>query len=72
MEESKKREVAKRGIFNEDGDIDLGKRKIIQGNTTNLNDFNNLKYTSQQTRLIFAYQFKPTKNQSILNLIPIS
>lgn len=45
MEESKKREVAKRGIFNEDGDIDLGKRKIIQGNTTNLNDFNNLKYT---------------------------
>lgn len=45
MEESKKREVTKRGIFNEDGDIDLGKRKIIQGNTTNLNDFNNLKYT---------------------------
>ena len=45
MEESKKKEVEKRGIFNEDGDIDLAKRKIIQGNTTNLNDFNNLKYT---------------------------
>ena len=45
MEESKKREVEKRGIFNEDGDLDLAKRKIIQGNTTNLNDFNNLKYT---------------------------
>ena len=45
MEDSKKREVEKRGIFNDDGDIDLSKRKIIQGNTTNLNDFNNLKYT---------------------------
>ena len=45
MEESKKKEVNKRGIFNEDGDIDLSKRRIIQGNTTNLNDFNNLKYT---------------------------
>jgi len=45
MEDSKKKEVSKRGIFNEDGDIDLSKRKIIQGNTTNLNDFNNLKYT---------------------------
>lgn len=36
--------VDKRGIFNEDGDIDLSKRRIIGGNTTNLNDFNNLKY----------------------------
>ncbi len=45
MEESKRKEVEKRGIFNENGDIDLAKRKIIQGNTTNLNDFNNLKYT---------------------------
>ncbi|MDO5047082.1 MAG: ribonucleotide-diphosphate reductase subunit beta [Anaerococcus sp.] len=45
MENSKNREVSKRGIFNENGDIDLSKRKIIQGNPTNLNDFNNLKYT---------------------------
>ena len=45
MEDSKKKEVEKRGIFNEDGDIDLSKRKIIQDHTTNLNDFNNLKYT---------------------------
>lgn len=37
--------VEKRGIFNEDGDIELSKRRIIQGNTTNLNDFNNLRYT---------------------------
>ena len=29
MEESKRKEVEKRGIFNENGDIDLAKRKII-------------------------------------------
>ncbi|MDD7305077.1 MAG: ribonucleotide-diphosphate reductase subunit beta [Peptoniphilaceae bacterium] len=45
MEKSKQNEVLKRGIFNEDGDVELGKRKIINGNTTNLNDFNNIKYT---------------------------
>ena len=27
MEDSKKKEVEKRGIFNEDGDIDLSKKK---------------------------------------------
>lgn len=32
-------------LFNPNGDIELNKRKIIGGNTTNLNDFNNLKYT---------------------------
>ncbi|WP_243342265.1 ribonucleotide-diphosphate reductase subunit beta [Anaerococcus sp. AGMB09787] len=45
MENSKKTRVKKRGIFNENGDINLADRKIIQGNTTNLNDFNNIKYT---------------------------
>ena len=45
MEKKYKKEVSKRGIFNEDGDIDLSKRRIINGNTTNLNDFNNVKYT---------------------------
>ncbi|MCI7239586.1 MAG: ribonucleotide-diphosphate reductase subunit beta [Anaerococcus sp.] len=44
MENSKKTRVKKRGIFNENGDINLADRKIIQGNTTNLNDFNNIKY----------------------------
>lgn len=39
------KEIKKRGLFNEHGDIDLSKRRIINGNTTNLNDFNNLKYT---------------------------
>ena len=31
-------------LFNPDGDIDLSKRRMIGGNTTNLNDFNNLRY----------------------------
>lgn len=33
-----------RPLFNENGDIETGKRRIIGGNTTNINDFNNLKY----------------------------
>ena len=31
-------------LFNPDGDIELNKRRMIGGNTTNLNDFNNLRY----------------------------
>lgn len=34
----------KKLLFNENGDIDVLKRRIINGNTTNLNDFNNMKY----------------------------
>jgi ribonucleoside-diphosphate reductase beta chain len=37
-------ELKKRNLFNENGDIDLSERRIINGNTTNLNDFNNMKY----------------------------
>lgn len=33
-----------KALFNENGDIEISKRKMINGNTTNLNDFNNLKY----------------------------
>lgn len=32
-------------LFNEKGDSDIEKRRMIGGNTTNLNDFNNLKYS---------------------------
>lgn len=35
----------KKALFNENGDIELSKRRMINGNTTNLNDFNNVKYT---------------------------
>ena len=38
-------ELAKKPLFNELGDIDVLKRRMIGGNTTNLNDFNNMKYT---------------------------
>lgn len=38
-------ELIKKALFNEHGDIELSKRRIINGNTTNLNDFNNLKYS---------------------------
>lgn len=36
--------MRKKPLFNPSGDIDLGLRKMIEGNTTNLNDFNNMKY----------------------------
>lgn len=38
-------ELKKKPLFNPSGDIDLQKRRMIGGNTTNLNDFNNIKYT---------------------------
>lgn len=37
-------QVRKRPLFNPDGDIDVNARRMIGGNTTNLNDFNNMKY----------------------------
>ena len=33
-----------KALFNPDGDADVRERRLIGGNTTNLNDFNNLKY----------------------------
>ncbi|MEG0134233.1 MAG: ribonucleotide-diphosphate reductase subunit beta, partial [Clostridium sp.] len=38
-------DILRRPLFNEHGDIDLNSRRMINGNTTNLNDFNNMKYT---------------------------
>ena len=37
-------ELKKRPLFNPNGDTQVQRRKIIGGNTTNLNDFNNMKY----------------------------
>lgn len=37
-------ELLKRPLFNPNGDTEVSKRKMINGNTTNLNDFNNMKY----------------------------
>ncbi|MDD6057775.1 MAG: ribonucleotide-diphosphate reductase subunit beta [Clostridiales bacterium] len=36
--------LTKKPLFNPDGDIDVRSRRMIEGNTTNLNDFNNMKY----------------------------
>ena len=53
-------ELNKKALFNENGDIELSKRKMINGNTTNLNDFNKMK----------EIRFKPSFNvfdiQSVL------
>lgn len=38
-------ELNRKPLFNERGDVEASKRRIINGNTTNLNDFNNMKYT---------------------------
>lgn len=38
-------QLKKRPLFNPDGEIDVRERRMIGGNTTNLNDFNNMKYT---------------------------
>ena len=36
--------LVKKPLFNPDGDLDVRDRRMIGGNTTNLNDFNNMKY----------------------------
>ncbi len=36
--------LKKKALFNEHGDIEVTQRRMINGNTTNLNDFNNMKY----------------------------
>lgn len=38
-------QLQRKALFNENGDIELSKRRMINGNTTNLNDFNNMKYS---------------------------
>ena len=38
-------QLIRKPLFNPDGDTDVRNRRMIGGNTTNLNDFNNMKYT---------------------------
>lgn len=37
--------INKKPLFNELGDTEVSKKRMINGNTTNLNDFNNMKYS---------------------------
>ena len=39
------KELLRKPLFNEHGDCEVVNRRMINGNTTNLNDFNNMKYT---------------------------
>lgn len=38
------KQLQKNALFNPDGDAEVLKRRMIGGNTTNLNDFNNMRY----------------------------
>lgn len=38
-------DIKRKPLFNENGDVEVNKRRMINGNTTNLNDFNNMKYS---------------------------
>ena len=38
-------DINKKPLFNEFGDTETSKKRMINGNTTNLNDFNNMKYS---------------------------
>ena len=38
-------EMQRKPLFNPNGDIEVEKRRMVGGNTTNLNDFNNMKYS---------------------------
>lgn len=38
-------DLNKKALFNEFGDTEVSKKRMVNGNTTNLNDFNNMKYT---------------------------
>lgn len=38
-------DLMKKPLFNPNGDTDVRNRRMIGGNTTNLNDFNNMRYT---------------------------
>ena len=37
--------INRKPLFNEFGDIEVSKKRMINGNTTNLNDFNNILYS---------------------------
>lgn len=45
MSDSLFEDIVRRPLFNPQGSIDLASRRLIGGDTTNLNDFNNIKYS---------------------------
>ena len=45
-------QLTKKPLFNPQGDTSLNARRMIGGNTTNLNDFNNMRYAWDRIRRI--------------------
>ena len=45
MKNKQNQVMKQKQLFNPNGDIEIVKRRMIGGNTTNLNDFNNMKYS---------------------------
>ena len=58
--------LKKNALFNPEGDTDLRHRRMIGGNTTNLNDFNNMRYkwVSDWYRQAMNNFWIPRRNQS--------
>ncbi len=44
MQQADNTRLSPKALFNPNGDTDVRARRLIGGNTTNLNDFNNVKY----------------------------
>lgn len=44
MQQADNTHLSPKALFNPNGDTDVRERRLIGGNTTNLNDFNNVKY----------------------------
>ena len=45
MQQADNTRLSPKALFNPNGDTDVRARRLIGGNTTNLNDFNNVKYS---------------------------
>ena len=51
-------ELKKKPLFNPEGEPDVRLRRMIGGNTTNLNDFNNMKYALSLIHISTEYVFE--------------
>ena len=61
--------INKKPLFNENGDIEVSKKRMINGNTTNLNDFNNMKYGTKMHYILETTSFNETSEKIVNNLL---
>ena len=52
-------QINRKPLFNPEGDIDVRHRRLINFNTTNINDFNNMKYN-------WVSDLVPSSNEQLL------